>query len=165
MANPFASRGPANAIGAKSQRHKLLARLHIAAQQQGYDTDALHQLYNEHFGVVSSKLLTDAQLVRVVGILEGRATRLNSAEGRAGGAVAGQMSAPEPRKAGSAAWPMLNKITALLYALDKDWLYAQAILRRQTGNKTMIFEWANMAQIHAVVAALQHNANHQRGAK
>jgi phage gp16-like protein len=127
-------------------RKKQLARIHASKKAMGLDDETYRDLLERVTGKRSSAVLDDAQRDAVLKEL----ARLQKQYRRPG----------QPDQALIDAKPMLQKVNALLADSKRPWSYAHAIAEQMHSIKRV--EWLDDTQLHALVAAMQIDANRRR---
>lgn len=135
-------------------RRQQLARIHVAKKQLQLDDDVYRALLSRVTGKDSSanmdareRNLVLAEFARLGFKAEAATGRVNAAKGR-----------PE----NVADVPMLRKVAALLTQARRPWSYAHGMAKKM--HQVARVEWLNDHQLHALVSALQIDAN-RRAAK
>lgn len=130
-------------------RRQQLARIHMAKKQLQLDDETYRALLSRVTGKASSADMDArernqvlAEFARLGFKAEAAASRANAAKGR-----------PENVDA----VPMLRKVAALLAQDRRPWSYAHSMAKRM--HQVARVEWLNDHQLHALVSALQIDAN------
>ena len=142
-----------SAVRSDPARKRDLAKIHIGKKQLcGEDTAAYRDMLAAVAGQRSAADLDRAGRRKVLEHLRACGVEFHPAGQR-----------PRPRPAPERA-PLIRKIRALLADSARPEAYAEAILRRQTGqgHRTPL-EWGTPEQLRAVVAALYNDARRRRG--
>jgi phage gp16-like protein len=130
-------------------RRQQLARIHVAKKQLQLDDDVYRAVLSRITGKGSSadmdgreRNLVLAEFARLGFKAEDATRRANALKGR-----------PD----NVAEVPMLRKVAALLAQGKRPWSYAHNMAKRM--HKVQRVEWLNEHQLHALVSALQIDAN------
>ena len=140
---------------AKSARHNMLAKVHIAKKDLALsDADYRHVLFVQ-FGADSASKLSDGELSQLLDHFRSKGW--------------GKKPSADPKRKRDFKPPvpedragLINKIEAQLSELGRlagrhrPWAYAQAILRRQTKNPHAYLNWAAPEQLIRVIQSLSY---------
>ena len=133
----------------------MMAKAHIAKKYLCLsDADYRHVL-NYNFGVESSRDLSDGQLNDLLSLFKEKGWQPKPKGKPTDSARDRKPPVPEGRR------PLMNKIEALLAEKGRiegrrvSWQYAEAILRKQSGEK-LFLNWATAEQLEKVIQALHY---------
>lgn len=128
------------------RRKQQLAAIHAGKKQLALDDDTYRDLLQRVTGQRSAAGLSERQRVDVLGELR-----------RLGMPEAARSWPGEPAPNLMQARPMLRKVRALLADAKRPWAYAHATAEQM--HQITRVEWLNDTQLHALVSALQIDAN------
>lgn len=152
----------------QERRKAMLAKVHIARNQQGMSEDDYRAMLDARYSVTSARDLTDKQLHDLLLYMQqlGAVFTRGSARKRSGKANR-KREIPaalthDDAELGREAY--LKKIEALLAEKGRaegthmPWGYAVGILKRQTGGRLKSLDQADVPQLRDVIAALVYDA-------
>lgn len=132
--------------GAVDRRRQQLARIHASKTALGLDDETYRDVLERITGKRSSAAMDDSERAAVVKELD-RLDKLHRWAGQ-----------PDPSLMQSR--PMLRKVGALLADSKRPWNYAHGMAEKMHGIKRI--EWLDDKQLHALVCAMQIDANRRR---
>lgn len=123
---------------------KELAAIHMGKKQLGFDDEDYRDYLETLTGKRSASDMSTAERRRVLDEMRKD--------------TGGKIYTPSTRvKAGSNREPMLKKVYALLYALDRPLSYGLSTLKQMfADNAPDRLEWADTQQLHKLIAALEY---------
>jgi phage gp16-like protein len=136
-------------------RNLMLAKIHVAKKELSLSDVDYRAVLNTGWSVESAKELTDPQLIEVINHFKSKGWQPNSGVKKKFGETKVPDIKPgvdDDRK------PLINKIEAQLSELGRlqgrrvSWAYAEAILRRQGGERYL--NWASNEALENVIRAL-----------
>lgn len=133
----------------RSVQGALIAKVHVGKRLLDLDDAAYRDVLERATGKRSCSAMTVAQLNAVL------------AEFRRLGADLAGSQASEKRPRDVDGRPLLRKVQALLADAKRPWSYAHSMAQRMYGADRC--EWLPDAQLHALVAALQIDADRRAG--
>ena len=129
---------------AANLRKKELAAIHLGKKQLGFDDEDYRDYLETLTGKRSASEMNQTERRRVLDEMRKD--------------TGGKIYKPSTRvKAGSNREPMLKKVYALLYALDRPLSYGLSTLKQMfADNAPDRLEWADTEQLYKLIAALEY---------
>lgn len=129
---------------AEALRKKELAAIHLGKKQLGFDDEDYRDYLETLTGKRSASKMSQSERRRVLDEMRKD--------------TGGKVYKPSTRvKAGASREPMLKKVYALLYALNRPLEYGLSTLKQMFGaDAPDRLEWANGEQLYKLIAALEY---------
>ena len=134
---------------AKSIKQKELGIIHIGKKELGFDDEQYRDYLEDITGKRSAKNLNQRERGKVIDEMKKDGANVHRPWKR--------KVKPARDKA-----PMIKKVFALLYALDRPKSYALGVLKQMYPTQApAVIDWATHEQLHKLIAALEYQKNRE----